>query len=368
MVSIYMNNDTTKDKHCCADYIKKRLPESLGSYAVEDQQMAHNSVMALVNVLKEDSSAEMSDLSLLYNGFEDDMQNSDFNLKHGYKSVLNKIAENIPPDVISMETEVVNVNWADAKNNHTVVICSHLGESKVFNCKHVIITLPLGVLKKFHDQMFNPQLPKSKIDVIQNLGFGKVCKIILFYKEPFWTRGNGGVKVVWDPSKIQFNKDHWSRSLFAFKEFGTNALIAWVCGDVAEEVERLPKTEIGETITTVLRQFMSNSNIPLPEKVLCSEWSTDPYTLGGYTYLRPGTSMNDMDELAKPIFVAKSNNNGGTSSRVSGSSRECPVLLFAGEATNSESYGSTNGGLMSGVREAKRLLKYMGSQYQCEIF
>ena len=74
---------------------------------------------------------------------------------------------------------------------------------------------------------------------------------------------------------------------------------------------------------------------PEPVSVTVTGWAIDPYALGAYTHVPPGSSNADVDLLGTPV--------GGR-------------LLFAGEHTQSARLGYADGALNSGIREAKRLL------------
>jgi monoamine oxidase len=56
-----------------------------------------------------------------------------------------------------------------------------------FYADHVIVTCSLGHLKQYHDSLFNPALPKCKVDAIERMGFGNVEKVFLYYEPPFWS-------------------------------------------------------------------------------------------------------------------------------------------------------------------------------------
>ena len=54
-------------------------------------------------------------------------------------------------------------------------------------CKHVIVTIPLGVLKKHHTTLFSPQLPSDKVQALADMREGRICKIFLDWSRPWWT-------------------------------------------------------------------------------------------------------------------------------------------------------------------------------------
>ena len=60
-----------------------------------------------------------------------------------------------------------------------------------------------------------------------------------------------------------------------------------------------------------------------------------------------GITPND---LAMPLSISKV---------VNGDKIDCPKVLFAGEATDFTRYGTMDGAMQSGKREADRIFKYL---------
>ncbi len=84
----------------------------------------------------------------------------------------------------------------------------------------------------------------------------------------------------------------------------------------------------------VLRKIVGGK-LADPEAVRVSRWSQEKFTLGSYSYVPVGSTLNDYDVLARPVGR----------------------LLFAGEATERKLFASVNGAYVSGVREADRAVK-----------
>jgi hypothetical protein len=105
------------------------------------------------------------------------------------------------------------------------------------------VTCSLGYLKLHHNKLFKPPLPQNKMDAIENMGFGKVNKIFLYFEKPYWTKGKGGVKLAWNHTSNSFEESQWYKSIFAFDEVLNNpkVLVAWVHGKAAEYMETLPE-------------------------------------------------------------------------------------------------------------------------------
>jgi monoamine oxidase len=78
---------------------------------------------------------------------------------------------------------------------------------KTYEGDHLIVTLPLGVLKS-GDVKFEPPLPKSKQAAIDRLGVSYLEKLFLEFEEVFW-----------DPQVDLFNiiQDDWTLIVNVFK-------------------------------------------------------------------------------------------------------------------------------------------------------
>jgi monoamine oxidase len=72
-----------------------------------------------------------------------------------------------------------------------------------------------------------------------------------------------------------------------------------------------------------------------PSATAASTWAADPWSRGSYTYRRPGSRPDDPDRIGEP---------------------HAGRVLFAGEATTGARLGYADGGLSTGIREARRLL------------
>ncbi|KAJ8311838.1 hypothetical protein KUTeg_010610 [Tegillarca granosa] len=66
-----------------------------------------------------------------------------------------------------------------------------------------------------------------------------------------------------------------------------------------------------------------------------------PNTRGSYSFIQVGATVQDIEVLADPIV---------------GSESDKPQIMFAGEATHLSMYSTTHGALLTGYREAKRIV------------
>jgi len=78
--------------------------------------------------------------------------------------------------------------------------------------------------------------------------------------------------------------------------------------------------------------FPFRKDIPKPKRTIQTNWFSDPFSYGSYTY--SARNMNELTtEYSKPLGR----------------------LFFAGEGTHKEFYSYVHGAYLSGLREAERI-------------
>ncbi|KAK6139617.1 hypothetical protein DH2020_026641 [Rehmannia glutinosa] len=292
----------------------------------------------------------------------DDLSTLDFNAEREYKM--------LPGEEITI-----------AKGYLSVIepVKLHFSDGSILSADHVIVTVSLGVLKRgiIQDhEMFDPPLPSIKNRSISRLGYGLVNKV--FLQLPQETDGVSNFKfpflqMVFHQPNSEFRDPkvpHWIRRTSLLYPIYSNSrvVLSWVAGSDALQLESLSDDEIinGFSITAsnmLPSKFYCQMNPNQTschqnqkqlkfDKVLRTEWGTNPLFLGSYSYVAVGSSEDDMDVLAEPL-PQNSNNIDGSSPQLQ--------ILFAGEATHRTHYSTTHGAYFSGLREANRLLKH----YNC---
>ncbi|XP_008589530.1 PREDICTED: peroxisomal N(1)-acetyl-spermine/spermidine oxidase [Galeopterus variegatus] len=129
-----------------------------------------------------------------------------------------------------------------------------------------------------------------------------------------------------------------------------HVLCGFIAGLESEFMETLSDEEVLLSLTHVLRRATGNPQLPAPKSVLRSRWHSAPYTRGSYSYVAVGSTGDDVDLLAQPLPA-------------DGAGAQLQVL-FAGEATHRTFYSTTHGALLSGWREADRLISLWDPQGQ----
>jgi polyamine oxidase len=194
---------------------------------------------------------------------------------------------------------------------------------------HVVVTVPLGVLKRGAPQ-FRPVLPPDRLAAIDRLGFGRYEKVALRFDEPFWR--TAGL-----PHAMIFPRDSGAPAVWAIglDAFGAGPVLVFqIFHSAARHVLGADPNDAARWALDLLADAIGRS-CPAPTAVAVTSWANDRYSGGAYTHIPPGANPADADVLGEPI--------GGR-------------LLFAGEHTQSTRLAYADGAMTSGIREAKRLL------------
>ncbi|XP_007935059.1 peroxisomal N(1)-acetyl-spermine/spermidine oxidase [Orycteropus afer afer] len=280
----------------------------------------------------------------------------DCTFQGGYEGLTSCIAASLPKDVLVFNKPVKTIHWKgsfleESLPGETFPVSVECEDGDRFPAHHVILTVPLGFLKEHLDTFFWPPLPPEKAEAIRKMGFGTNNKIFLEFEEPFWEPDCQHIQVVWEGSSPLEDakpemRDAWVRKLVGFLVLPSSGSAHVLCGFIAglesEFMETLSDEEVLQSLTQVLRKMTGNPQLPAPRSVLRSRWHSAPYTRGSYSYVAVGSTGDDIDLLAQPLPV---------------DSMDAQLqILFAGEATHRTFYSTTHGALLSGWREADRLI------------
>ncbi|XP_031331459.1 spermine oxidase-like isoform X2 [Photinus pyralis] len=274
----------------------------------------------------------------------------------GYKTILDVLMKDAPiRDSVFLNKQVRKI--ALTPQSGALVGCA---DGARYNADHVIWTPSLGVLKRDYLSLFQPKLPERKIRSIQTLGFDAVAKIFIHFPRRWWNDDFQGVQFVWNAEDLQnsgrvFGEGpHQGSISWITKIYGIlpvqrnpNLLLAWYCGEMVPEIERLPDRIIADGLMHTLERFVKRDypNLTRPDKILRKNWYSDPHFRGTYSFetvesRKLGAPQSAV--LSEPIVT-----NVGK-----------PVLLFAGEATSSFYGALVNGAIETGFREADRIIKF----------
>ncbi len=145
-------------------------------------------------------------------------------------------------------------------------------------CK-VIVTLPPYILE--NQILFEPELPESLREAIQQIVPSQVCRVSWVFKDPFW-RDDEPWSILFDYDTSDFLNAWWKRD---------NVLTGWRAGPLSAELNKLPFSEMKKRGLNYLEQLFKVQN--LNDNLVSihnKDWSNDPFSGGAYSFIKVGGS------------------------------------------------------------------------------
>jgi monoamine oxidase len=202
-----------------------------------------------------------------------------------------------------------------------------LTDGEVLQADHVVVTVPLGVLKS-GDIAFEPPLAPARRAAIETLGMGLLNKCWLRFDRIAWPADVDWIEWLGPKDGI------WSQWVSLAQATGAPVLLAFHAGDQARQMERLSDAEMVAEAHAALKT-MFGRDFPAPIAAQITRWSQDPFTQGAYSFNATGTTPDTRTALAGADW-------GGR-------------LVFAGEACEPDYWGTAHGALLSGRTAAAQI-------------
>ncbi|MDH4418261.1 MAG: NAD(P)/FAD-dependent oxidoreductase [Acidovorax sp.] len=233
----------------------------------------------------------------------------------GYSALVDCIATGV----------ALRLSWPVARMSQTSSCVEVIGiDGTVETAAYVIVTVPLGVLKA-NTIRFEPTPPESIGFAIDKIGFGVFEKVVLQFKERWWTTQS-------TPNGMHFLSDTTFRYWLDISHLARcPTLVAHVAGPPAENLSSTPDMRVSDALTALHAHF---DVVPPSTAAFATTWQADPWTRGGYSRLPPGVDGRLIDDLAQPFGR----------------------VVLAGEHTSRWRYGYVDGAMESGVRAAKQII------------
>jgi predicted NAD/FAD-dependent oxidoreductase len=239
----------------------------------------------------------------------------------GYSAISDHLSRGL---VIKLGERVQRVSWEKAGS----IVLTDQGK---YHADHVIVTLPLGVLKA-NNVVFEPGLPEKKQRAITALGMGVLNKCFLRFRKAFWPTEFDWMEYV--PAEMGL----WVEWVNFSRLSSVPILLGFNAADVGRKLENWTDQRIVESAMETLRTIFGTS-IPDPIAYQITRWASDPYALGSYSFNALGSRPRMRDDLASSI--------GGR-------------IFFAGEATSQQYPGTVHGAYLSGLRVAREIRENPG--------
>lgn len=259
-------------------------------------------------------------------------------VRGGYDSVLESLynAINQSKFTLRKNTEVTKISQRNENDDNVEIM---IEDGTKIQCNYAIVTIPLGVLKEEHTNLFQPGLPQNISDAIENSRFGALGKVILEFEEVFWRTDLDRFVVLPDENTDENKAGPWHAPLFftnGYLSFGKPVLISLMAPPTTQFLESSPD-KVLEIYKPALETLRVDKEKPLPRvtKQIVSNWTQDKYARGSYSAAKVGYNTN--------FQLAFSEGFGN--------------IRFAGEHTALEGVACVHGAFMSGQREAQRVLQ-----------
>jgi len=299
---------------------------------IEDQLAAISNegtrrlVRMFLSFVENHEGSDLAELSTkLYTKGEGDLEECDLALADGFGALIKRIAEqhNLP---IEFNTIVTHI---DTSTRLDQLVCISTQDKRNYLCKHVIMTVPLGCLKK-HSINFTPALPVWKIEAIDQMGISLLNKVYLQFPSIFW---NPKLR------RISIATNHF-KHFYCIPE--ARILVLYIVGSIARELEQKSDEEIIMQIVESLRRIYPQ--MEYPSKWLVTRWGSDPFSCGSYSSFHVGSDISLLKILAHETHEGR--------------------VHWAGEHTNYEgSIGYVDSAFESGQREAIQIQKKLKQSF-----
>ncbi|MFI9202312.1 flavin monoamine oxidase family protein [Streptomyces sp. NPDC053048] len=278
-------------------------------------------VEAFSRMTEDDWGAGIGELALAAMAWGKDYEGEEVVFPRGYGQLTDHLAQGL---------DVRLGHPVDRVEHGSDGVIVHTDGHGTFTADRVLLTLPLGVLKA-GTVTFAPALPEPKRAAVERLGMGVYDKLYLLFPEAFW-----------DDCDIVRQEDtpHGAfANWFSLRHvLGAPVLAALHGGPVARRLESLDDASVVREALTALRGIYGDA-VPEPVAHRLTRWAADPYARGAYSFPATTTLLGDHDTLAEPVGES---------------------LYFAGEATSTDHSSTVHGALLTGLREARRILDATG--------
>ncbi len=261
-----------------------------------------------------------------------------FRLMNGYDAIPAYLLRQIKDPVrgVQLNSVAESVRWS--RNSVSVNARSRLtGEVKTMESRHLVVTVPLGVLQADQGQVgaihFEPE-PVESLRAARKLCFGQVFRTVFRFSERIWEKN----KELSDAGFLLSDEavfPTWWTPL----PFRVPLITGWSAGRNADPLLHVTREEV---INSAMERLGRVASVDLNEvysSLMAAhfhDWSTDPYSRGAYSYVPVG-GVPARELLAQPVEE---------------------TLFFAGEATETDGHSATvHGAIASGKRAARQILK-----------
>ena len=294
------------------------LSMSQGIDALPETARATSTSPAVAAELTEiagDYGATPDQLSLAALGEDDSYPGLQVVFPGGYGQLTATLAEGVP---IRFGAVVTEVSVSDPAG---VVVRAG---ADTWTARAAIVTVPLGVLKAGAIR-FTPALPPEHLRAVERLGFGRYEKLVLRFDEGF-ADDVDQIQIA-DPGAPFTNWYNLQRPI------GSPVLMALNGGVAAAAAGSMALDQQTEAAVAMLRRVYGN-RVPAPIGAQASNWWSDEFSRGSYSFTAVGSGEADRTALGAPVAGR---------------------LWLAGEACHPTAHSTVHGAWLSGQAAAEQV-------------
>lgn len=264
--------------------------------------------------IEQEYSGSVSRLSAQGYDSAREFKGGDVLFAQGFRVITEFLARGL---TIELGQVVKEIQW----HRSPVRVLTQRGE---FLADQVIVTLPLGVLQAQYVR-FSPELPAPKQDSIATLGMGVLNKCYLRFEDCFWP-----ADVDW-LEYVSARHGEWTEWVSFKRAANLPVLLGFNAARRGAQIEAWSDQDIVASAMQTLRTIFG-AGIPEAIDFQITRWASDPFALGAYSFNPPGATAATRKALAAAVQRR---------------------MFFAGEASESDYFGTAHGAYLSGLRAAR---------------
>lgn len=341
-------NDTNVTATSPADPSSAEATADKGAPA--DQKTAKD----FARMLEVPLGVKLEKASLKWAGWETttNFAGSDAAPEGGYEALVGKVLDDAKSKGAEVKLEARVTSVKNGEQDVTITIA----DGTTYTGRSILSTIPLGVLKTLSTDFFSPSLPPALQETIKGVHVGVLEKLLLQYPSAWWPNAETVGSYTFLPTGPEPNANFSLKEIF---EGSTLICANFACPSLPNPTPTL-LTYLSETPATLLMKqdpkevavayhdflvsrLKPSGTPPKPSASNLTNWLTDEYSYGATTtpsIVSEGErSPMDFKELGRPVWAGR--------------------LGFAGEHTEMEHRGSVAGAVVSGLREAERIDRFL---------
>ncbi|SPN97710.1 related to anon-37cs protein [Cephalotrichum gorgonifer] len=291
--------------------IVQRIPQS-----EDGHERARKMVLQVAEMWGAFVGSPIQTQSLKYFWLEECIEGENLFCAGTYQKILRSIAKPaLDTADVKFEKVVSNISCRDGYQRKVRV---QTKGDEVFEFDHVVLTAPLGWLKKNSRDAFDPPLPPRMVKAIDSLGYGCLEKTYITFPKAFWLDTVGGGRGVqgfcqWlSPAYANNNPRRWNQEVVDLASLPESSshptLLFYTFGDTSKfltrEVSELDSQEKKDAFLfdffkpyySRLPHYNDSSPECRPTGCLATDWLHDDLAgNGSYTNFQVGLENGDSD-------------------------------------------------------------------------